>query len=167
MKSLNIIGIILIFLIGLWLLLIPVGRATIVTKTQTESPTMDTYVASDSPGVNYGGSDYLYSGIDLTFSYLYEAYLYFPLNNIPQNYTDVEISVYIFGVLTTANISVSLLNETWDEYLLNYGSKPDPQMGTTLDKLVVSSDGIYTINVTDYIEGRNNISVCLVQCCSR
>ena len=34
-------------------------------------------------------------------------------------------------------------------------------MGIILDRLVVSSNGIYTFNVTDYIEGRNNLSICL------
>jgi len=118
----------------------------------------DTYIDTGSPGANYGGVDNLYTGIDYS-SDLHESYFYFNFSNKPTNYKKAEISLDIWGVSKTVYLNICLIEESWDEYNMTWLNKPTH--GEHITTLLVPSSNIYKIDVTNYIEGRNNISICL------
>ncbi|KKL20590.1 hypothetical protein LCGC14_2453950, partial [marine sediment metagenome] len=56
-------------------------------------------------------------------------------------------------------LSVYLIEDTWNELTLTWNNKPTK--GEMIDSFLASAQKIYTINVSSYIAGKNNISICL------
>jgi len=117
----------------------------------------DSYVESDSPTSNNGGKDWLIFG-DYIFGWN-EAYLYFNFSDKPTGWTKAEISIDMYSVSETFNVTVSLINDTWDEYTINWMNKPEHR--EIITTFTVAEGKIYKIDITNYIEGRDNISICL------
>ena len=132
-------------------------RAIIKDQTITTVAEKDSYVSSYYPTSNYGGASWLIFG-----NYILgwnEAYLFFNFSDKPTNWENAEISIDMYSVSETFNVTVSLINDTWDEYTINWLNKPlHREIITTF---TVAEGKIYKINITDYIAGRNNISICL------
>ncbi len=112
----------------------------------------DTYI--DPSISNYGGQNSLLTG----FPY-YEAYLYFNFSDKPRIFTKAEISLDFWGVSQTLNFTVSLINDSWEEYIMTWSNKPTKR--DKIGNLLVTGDGIYTIDVTNFMENLSSISICV------
>lgn len=123
----------------------------------------DTYVNSYHPTSNYGGQNSLSAGFYFTGDIL-ESYLFFSFIDKPDNWVKAEISLDIWGVDMTMNLTASLIEENWDEYTMTYINKPIAgpfEDEEVITYLLITSSGIYKFDISDYIQGRENISVCL------
>ncbi len=130
-----------------------IGEIPIMTVAEK-----DTYVNSFSAPSNYGGQNYLYSGFYLGGD-VCESYFYFNFSGKPVDYIRAEIFLDIWSVGQTINLTVSLIEESWNEYTMNYASIPTK--GVTISNMLLTSDVEYKINITDYVSGRDNISICV------
>ena len=81
------------------------------------------------------------------------------MDDKPSVWSTAEISLYFWGISETFNLTVCLIEENWNEYSITYISKPT--RGAVITYLIVPTSGYYTIDITDYIAGRSNISVSL------
>ena len=118
----------------------------------------DTYVRQYNPTTNYGGQSYFLVGRDV-FSAAVEAYFYFNFSDKPVNWKSAEIALDLYSISSTVNLSVYLIEDTWNELTLTWNNKPTK--GEMIDSFLASAQKIYTINVSSYIAGKNNISICL------
>ena len=128
------------------------------TKINSTIAEKDTYVTNESPTDNLGGLNKLYVGMD-TKNCLWESYIYFNFFGKPNNFSSAEISLDFHGISKTAYLNVCLIEENWYENYMNWNNKPNK--GEYISHLTVAHSGIQIINVTSYIESRNNISICL------
>jgi hypothetical protein len=153
-KFFVIVGI--IFVIGLTFYITPIRG---ITRDGTISTVAekDAYVETYNPTSNNGGKDWLIFG-----NYIVgwnEAYLSFSFSDKPAGWTKAEISIDMYSVSETFTVSVSLINDTWDEYTINWINKPIHR--EVITTFTVAESKIYKIDITDYIEGRNSISICV------
>lgn len=65
----------------------------------------------------------------------------------------------MYSVSETFIVTASLINETWDEYTITWMNKPEHR--EIITTFAVAEGKIYKIDITNYIEGRDNISICL------
>lgn len=65
----------------------------------------------------------------------------------------------MYYVSETFNVTASLINDTWDEYTINWLNKPEHN--EIITTITVAEGKIYKIDITNYIEGRDYISICL------
>jgi hypothetical protein len=93
------------------------------------------------------------------FSDIREAYFYFNFSNKPSNFIRAEISLEFWSVSQTMNYTICLIEESWSELSMTWINKPNK--GQTIGNLIVTSDTIYTIDVTSLIAGRTNLSICV------
>jgi len=133
-------------------------RAIIKDQTISTIAEKDTYVNTYDALSNFGGQDYalggFYFGGDIV-----EAYFFFNFSDKPSTYTKAEISLDFWSVSQTMNISICLIEEDWDEYSMTWMDKPSK--GAEITSMIITQTDIYTINVTNYIAGRNNLSICV------
>jgi hypothetical protein len=118
----------------------------------------DTYVDTANPTSNYGGVSNLMTGFSI-FSDIREAYFYFNFSNKPSNYERAEISLEFWGVSQTMNYTICLIEESWSEFSMTWINKPNK--GQVISNIIVTSDTIYSIDVSSMISGRNNLSICV------
>lgn len=117
----------------------------------------DTYIDLYSPSSNYGGASWLIFGyhiLDFT-----ETYLFFDFSDKPSNWTKAEISIDMYSISETFDVTVSLINDSWSETGMTWINKPEHRGVIAI--FSVSSSTIYKIDVTDYIDGKDNISICI------
>lgn len=115
----------------------------------------DTYVDGTHQGSNYGGQTYLEAGYDI----VYATYMHFNFTTEPQNVIQARIKFYVYSVSSTANLSVTIITTPWNEYSMTWANQPTGK--THVEYIVIPSTGSYYIDITNYIAGRNNISICL------
>ncbi len=132
----------------------PKSSATISTIASK-----DTYVDSDDPSANFGGQDWLYVGKDFLGD-LHESYFNFSFSNKPSNWIKAEISLHIWSVDQTMDVDVYLITESWNELTMNWINKPSKNVKITTLQLTTSFIR-YSINVSNYISGKTNISICV------
>ncbi|MHA2055777.1 MAG: Ser-Thr-rich GPI-anchored membrane family protein, partial [Candidatus Hodarchaeales archaeon] len=84
---------------------------------------------------------------------------YFNFSDKPVNWKSAEIAFDLYSVDSTVNLSVYLIEDAWEELTITWNNKPSK--GVLIETLIISAEKIYKVNVSDYISGRNNISVCL------
>ncbi len=149
------LGLTLIFGI---LLALPSAMAITRERYTSNIAEKDTYVDTANPTSNYGGVNYLVSGFSL-FGDIREAYFYFNFSNKPSNYVRAEISLDFWGVTQTMNFTVCLIEESWNEFSMTWINKPNK--GQFIDNILVTSNGIYTIDVSSLIAGHTSISICV------
>ena len=147
----------ILFIIGFTFNTLP-ARAIIRDQTISTIAEKDTYVNSDDPLSNFGGQNYVFSGFYWGGD-IVEAYFFFNFSDKPSTYTKAEISLDFWGVSQTMNVSIVLIEEEWDEYLMIWINKPTK--GTEIISMIITQSDIYTINMTNYITGRNNLSICV------
>ncbi|MFX1478633.1 MAG: NosD domain-containing protein [Promethearchaeota archaeon] len=131
----------------------PVRNMTVTTIADK-----DTYVNSYYALNNYGDANYLLSGYYLTDEVV-ESYFYFSFRDKPSNWVQAEISLDVWSVSQTTDLSVCIIEEEWDETTLNFINRPVKENEITT--IHVSNSKIYTIDITEYIEGRTYISICV------
>ena len=56
-------------------------------------------------------------------------------------------------------LSFCIIEESWDEYLMTFVNKPEKS--TNIIDLVIAQSGVYKIDISNYIEGRTDISICV------
>ena len=158
MKSKDKVFLIVIISFGL-LLTIPsitgIQRETTISTVASK----DTYVDTANPMSNYGGVSYLMSGFSI-LSDIRESYFYFNFSDKPSSFTKAEISLDFWGVSQTMNFTVCLIEEEWDELTMTWITGR-PSKGQVIGYLLVTTDNIYTIDITSLIAGRTNISICV------
>jgi len=57
------------------------------------------------------------------------------------------------------NLSYCIIEEPWDEYTMVFNNRP--AIGMEITQLVVTQDGVYKVDVSDFIGGRTSISICV------
>ncbi|MHA1689081.1 MAG: CBM96 family carbohydrate-binding protein [Promethearchaeota archaeon] len=132
----------------------PVEATSIKISTIAEK---DSYVDSGNPTSNYGGKDWILFGNH--FSDFTATYLYFNFSDKPAEWTKAEISIDCYFVSETFKATVSLINDDWEELTINWMN--EPEHGEIITTLTISEEKIYYIDVSDYIAGRDNISICI------
>ncbi len=152
-KSIVIAGILII--IGFTLRITPMRGITsdLTVSAVTEK---DAYVYTYNPDSNYGGKDWLLFG-DRGLGWT-EAYLYFNFSDKPAGWAKAEISIDMYYISETFDVTVTLISDTWEEYTINWINKPIHR--EIIATFTVAEGKIYKIDITDYIEGRNSISIC-------
>lgn len=153
-----------LFLLGVlfftsFIIIIRPSKGTIRDQTVSTIAQKDTYVNSYDPTSNFGGQDYAMSGFYYTGD-IVEAYFFFNFTDKPTNYTKAEISLDLWSVSETINITICLIEDVWDEYTMTWLSNK-PAKGNQIISSVITQDDIYKFDVTSYIEGRSNISICV------
>lgn len=146
-----------VLFIAIFIFNIPSTKAIIRDQTVSTIAEKDTYVESYYPTSNYGGQDWLIFG-----NYILgwnEAYLHFNFSDKPAGWTKAEISIDMYSVSETFNVTVSLINDTWNEFTINWVNKPVHR--EVITTFTVAERKIYKFDITDNIEGRNSISICL------
>ncbi len=117
----------------------------------------DAYIYTYNPTSNYGGKNWLIFG-DRGLGWT-EAYLYFNFSDKPAGWTKAEISIDMYYVSETFNVMVCLISDTWNEYTINWVNKPEHK--EIITTFTVAEGKIYKIDITDFIQGRNSISICV------
>lgn len=136
----------------------PPARAVIRDQTVSTVAEKDTYVNSYDPSSNFGGEDYALAGFYAPVD-IVESYFYFTFSDKPSNYTKAEISLHCGGDSLIRNVTICLIEEHWDEYSMNWTNKPTK--GSEITSLLIDQTDIYKFDVTTYIPGRNNLSICV------
>ena len=158
MKYKKVIILILLTFFSSVLINITPTQAIIKDQTISTIAEKDTYVNSYDALSNFGGQDYalggFYFGGDIV-----EAYFFFNFSDKPITYTEAKISLNFWSVSQTMNISICLIEEDWDEYSMTWINKPSK--GAEITSMIITQSDIYAINVTNYITGRNNLSICV------
>ena len=116
----------------------------------------DSYVELGDAISNFGGKDWLIFG-DYYVGFN-EAYLYFNFSNKPADWSKAEISIDMYSISETFNVTASLINDTWNELTINYINKP--AHGEVITTFTVAEEKVYKIDVSNYIVGREYISIC-------
>lgn len=159
-------------LMSLFLLII-LSNVNIVRSEPTPNPsaddyvltiaTKDTYVDSGEPLANYGGQEWLHCGLSW-FNDLYIAYFYFPFTDKPNDYDHAILIFRFWGVSQTLDINITLINEEWDEYSMNWENQPlgtgVPSSPESIWEGQITGDDHWGFDVTDYIKG-DGISVAI------
>ncbi|KKL05460.1 hypothetical protein LCGC14_2605810 [marine sediment metagenome] len=115
MNSKKILIILLIILVPSFIFAIPPVNAIIKDGTISTVAEKDTHVKQYYPTTNYGGQNYFLVGRDV-FSAAVEAYFYFNFSDKPVNWKDAEIALDLYSIGSTANLSVYLIEDTWNEF---------------------------------------------------
>ncbi|KKL51948.1 hypothetical protein LCGC14_2290400 [marine sediment metagenome] len=145
----------LLFIFGFIFKITPI-RAISTDQTISTVAEKDSYVESGGATSNYGGKNWLIFG-DRILGWN-EAYLYFNFSNKPTGWTKAEVSIDMYSISETFNVTASLINDTWNELTINYINKPAHR--EVITTLTVAEGKIYKFDVTDYIAGREYISIC-------
>lgn len=148
--------IIILIVIGLTFNITPIKGIT-RDKTVSTVAEKDSYISSYYPTSNYGGEDWLIFG-DYILGWN-EAYLHFDFSDKPADWTKAEISIDMYSVSETFDVTVSLINDTWGEYTIDYMNKPIHR--EIITTFTVAEGKIYIFDITGYIEGRSSISICI------
>lgn len=150
-------------LVGVLLFLIGILNVANV-KSTTQEETIETIADEDSfvsmylgANKNFGGREVIYVGNYInTWS---EGYLHFSFTDKPDDWVKAEISIYAYAVSETFEASISLIEDDWDEMAITWENKP--VHGEIIMSFTVAEVGWYTIDVTNFIEGRDDISICV------
>jgi len=133
------------------------------TKTVTISTiaSKDSFVKQTYPNANYGHLDFFLLGRD-AYSAAMEAYFYFDFSDKPSSWTKAEISIEFYSILSTTNVTMYLIERSWEELSITWNNKPskDEIITSFLINAEDSYKNIY-FDVSSYIVGRTNISICL------
>ncbi|KKK41360.1 hypothetical protein LCGC14_2724580, partial [marine sediment metagenome] len=147
----------IILLVLIFQVSIPNIKGVLKDVTISTVAEKDNYIESDDASSNNGGKDWLIFG-DYIFGWN-EAYLYFNFSDKPTDWIKAEISIYMYSISETFNVTASLITDSWDELTITWLNKPAHR--EVISTFTVAEGKIYKIDVTDYIAGRDNISICL------
>ena len=77
----------------------------------------------------------------------------------PNNWVKAEISLDIWGIFQTLTLSFCIIEEVWDENTMTFVNKPIK--GLDITDLLITQSGVYKIDISEYIQGRNDVSICV------
>ena len=117
-------------------------------EEETEAE-MDCYVRREAPFTNFGGSDYL--DVENYFN-TEHSFLYFDFDDEPDDWEDVEISLYFFGVSNTMDLDLYLIPVDLSEFELTLNWDNSPKTGIFISKTIISNKGNYKLDVSDLVE---------------
>lgn len=159
MKSQNkfLFFIVVFIVVGLFIYS-PSIQATVEQRTTSSIADKDTYVDTDTPLSNYGGSNNLMCGFGISGD-IREAYFHFSFSDKPTNITKAELSLDIWGVSQTMVLTMSIINVGWDELTMDWMNKP--VHGQTIGQFTVATSDIYKIDITSLLATRTEISICV------
>ena len=127
--------------------------------TETVIAEKDSYVDSSSPHSNYGGKGFMRCGAWGSYNlYIYEAYISFNLDSIPEGWTRVEISLDFSLVSQTLNFDIHEVSDDWEEYEIDWANKPKKDSKLTTLRMVNSEK--WTEDITSHVSG-NSLSICV------
>jgi hypothetical protein len=129
--------------------------ATIETSYKTVAE-KDTYINSYYPSNNYGGQNWIIIG---DYMGMCEAYFHFNFTDKPTVWKRAEISVDLYSVSATTQITITLITASWEEYGLTWLNKP--AHGQIITQITAAASQIYRFDVSPYIEGRTALSICI------
>lgn len=129
-----------------------------IEQEKSTTADKDTYVSEIFPDSNYGDEESVLVGCAAP-SYFVESYIHFSFAGKPANYIKAEISFSCWLVVSTFNVSVCIVEESWNEATMTWANKPDKAQNITT--LTISSTKRCYINITNYVEGRTGISICI------
>jgi len=131
-------------------------------KTMNVDASADTYVSSNAPTLNYGTNLYIDVGFATGFTHNFTAYFSFSLSNLPGVFLGAEISLRIVADNETVRkvFEVYLIETSWNEREITYNNRPS--LGAFMTYFNVTTDGIYSLDVSDFVSGRNTLSICLL-----
>lgn len=107
---------------------------------------------------NYGGVNNLRCGFSITYE-IRESYFHFSFSDKPDNVTKAELSLDIWGVYQTIPLTLSIVNDSWDELTMDWMDKP--AHGQLIGQLLVASSDVYKIDITSLLTARTEISICV------
>lgn len=124
----------------------------------TSSADMETYVWSSDPDKNYDEESPLLFG-EFHESW-HELYLHFNLDDRPENWTKARISFKVDWIILSDNINISviLIEDSWNENSLTWNNKPSH--AEIIKTTKVSEGQTYYFDVSGYASG-SDISVCI------
>ncbi|MHA1106379.1 MAG: CBM96 family carbohydrate-binding protein [Promethearchaeota archaeon] len=147
----------LILILGI-IFILPKGWSITREKSISSIADKDTYVDTANAMSNYGGVNNLMTGFSM-FGDIRESYFYFNFDDKPDDYLRAEISLEFWGVYQTMNFTVCLIEESWDEFSMTWLNKPSK--GDIIGNILVTSSGIYIMDVTSVISGKSDFSICV------
>lgn len=129
-------------------------------KEETKAE-MDSYIYRWDADTNYGGANELEVGGSFG---RYVSYIYFDFDDEPDDWKEVEISLYLYYITETMNVNMFLTSSAWEELAITYNNRP--ALGGLIETFTASSRGIYEFDVTDQVEDlldddEEGISICL------
>ncbi|MEX2727621.1 MAG: DNRLRE domain-containing protein [Candidatus Sigynarchaeum springense] len=131
----------------------------VATGTKTTLADKDTGCRSDLPAANMGSVSQVYAGIaDMDPPLIFmEAFFHFNYTGKPANLTSAVIRLYAM-TYQYGTLRITIVDAPWEESTLNWTNRPP---GTThiTDLAVVGNPTYFYINITDYITGRDEISI--------
>ncbi len=127
----------------------------IITNTIADA---DTYVSSRYPTTNYGFTGLRVAQDRGSGSYLYESYLHFNFSSKPASFLQAELSLRLFSWGFGTDLSISLVNSSWDENTMTWANKPPHD--NLLETFSWSAYGIKKIDITPWIYG-SGLSICV------
>jgi hypothetical protein len=136
------------------------NASALVSKTVSKVCEADAYTESlDPTGIT--GSYYVLAvgyGIDARE---YNSYLRFNFVGRPSNWNKAEIILNFSTVTASISLDVYTIEEPWLESTICWNNAPGQV--TFIKTIDISSIGLYTLNVTDFIlEGMTNISIVIM-----
>ncbi len=157
MKKKKTFAFLVVLLIPLFIIFSPPVKAIDHEKTVSTLVKKDSHVESNNPNSNYGGSSQLVIG-NYNNNWK-EAYLFFDFSDKPENWTHAKISIKLMPIYTAGFLTVSLITDLWGENTINWLNKPKHE--EIIATLFLAGEDTYEINVDNYIEGRDSISICI------
>lgn len=148
-KKTSYVIVLFIYIASIFSILTPISLAS----TSSRLADKDSYVDSYYPNSNYGGVNWLIFG-----DYLLgpaEAYINFDTYSPPAGWTKAEIQINMYNISETTNLTISVVNVGWMEFSITWSTKP--LVAQQITTLTVSTEQIYTIDVTNFISGSNLI----------
>ena len=149
-KNKNLVLMCFFFAVGL-VIITPTISGVEQEKTKSTIADKDTYIDTANPLSNYGGVSNLKSGFSISYD-IREAYFHFNFSDKPENVTKAELSLDIWGVYQTMDLTMSIIDESWGELTMDWMSKP--AHGQTIGPLVATSSDIYKIDITSLLTAR-------------
>lgn len=148
-----------IFLFLGWNTSIIMVQGTVVQTMSSTRADADTYVDTADPLANFGGVSNLKAGFSWDAGDIREAYFHFNFPNKPPNITKAQLSIDIWGISQTTNLTVSIIEASWNELAVDWTNQPTH--GAGIGNIVAAESGIYKLDITNLITSRTEISFCI------
>lgn len=118
----------------------------------------DAWVSEKNPTTNYEDYYELNAGNSSTYGNC-EAYFLFDLSSIYTDYDSISFEFTTAGYVSSITFNIIITNTTWDEDEITWITKPEHE--EVIDTITISSSKTYRVDLTDYIDEENMLSLCI------